>query len=1435
MVLVAALALFGVWMTTHWGRLTGDPDALIRFVLGAVFAAAIILRRKNSEKLPFVLPRWIVPLVLVAGTFAALGGIIFKLHIVEWIGILMLLLACSVWISPIRFGPDLLIAFVILFWMHPLPGQLFGWLQANMQRLSVMGAEFILHAANVRVWGDGMVLRTGYQNFMVPESCSGMRTAVTVFLCTLGVGVLLRLKWFETIAFVLLGLAQVLLLNIARISFMVLWAPRMPPEWASTFLHDSLAIFLMGAILIVQLEASWWFWWSRRRQRIKEGILNRELEAPDKASIVPHSLRRLGFVLAILLSLSLIVFGVFGIVYKARAHHRKEMIREVADGLMESDPIAADSAIKAALALVPGDSTLLSMQARNDLVRGRFEEGLAILVAKEAAGKTLSLEETILQSWALMRMGRSSEAKVIIDALPSENDQIPGVAMLKAEFAAMDNRSEDAARYVLLASRSYRMLGRIRSLFPYLALHEQWEAIAKSDQDQPYAELHQALIVIHANHRVGDLTGVAKVMSQAIKVWPDDPRFLKDLYRLAEQRQGSEWEARFERNVRANVSRLSVDMLVMVQDYSWRIVRPDLAWIAFCRLQHHDAADPALLVAPARYGGLWCRFRRHQLNVEAESAAATLDLRPVIESFATCGPFRGFVKRIPLLSETGRAADPAFRKDCFVRCLEELAVRETEAPLSNRLLRLYPMVLAMSDRYDEAHARLDRMLELYPNQKDDIVFQHGVFYDQQAKWQESYEALRHHSQVRAFPNLTADLLLIKAMMHLDLGVCAMDVMQRARLAFPGSLRLDLAESAIWDVFGFKEQALAVMSRSASGANSPSTVALLHETGRRNAARTLSDALGIPLPRRAAGQKLSLPSATWTLKRRWPPPMDATALGERIVELESRIELATSPFIKDILSLELETRKSEVGTQKSEDGGRRSELGTQNSESGTPNPPIVRTPLSTVDTPTPASPQSTLNTLPSTVHTQQLERWESIGRDDCEKMGALYQLAMLAARAQRYELADAALGRCLELFPESLIVWRARIALTEGDPTIVSEAYAKCPNDPEIWLANLVVNVQIENRKSEIGSQNPEDRTQNPQPPPDTPPSTVHVSPPTSPQTPNALLPSLPLCSNTPNPGPGAISNIVSTAISDGTFSPGTLVRAGDYLLSQRQPALAAALAKAAIPESRGLLAAHVLGLRTALVLGDARWAQACAINGIENAQDPTPFYKTLVDIKIARRQVDNDLLVALEYLQDQDDAEPRWAESLGRVYFEKGDMRRALSIFGSVIEGDTKGVSIQTLILAAEAARRNSKTDRAISILEAAYSLQPERLSVLNNLIYLLAQNPKTLSRARALMPQLLNIGSDSFAVMDTAAVVYLKSGDLKNAKVWMEKAMKALDNDNYSAKEVRLNAAELQARRGEFEGARQSVEELRRDTTRTDFIDQKARGLLREIQSLER
>ncbi len=1341
LVFLAAALLFGTWLFVHWDRVTGDADAFIRFTLGMLFAILVVLRRKNPEHAGMRIPDVVFPLALAAGTLGALAGIIFRIHILEWAAVLLLLFACCMWIAKPHQRTDLALAFLVLFWVHPLPGQVFGWMQGSMQRLSVIGSERVLHVFNVRVWGDGIVLRAGYHNFLVPEACSGMRTSVTVFLCALGVGLLLRLRWWETLFFVMLGLAQVLVLNIARISYMVVWAPRMPPEWAEKFLHDTLGIFLLLGIVLVQFEACWWSWRSRRRAFIRDGIRRKELELSDKASIIPHPLRRLIRVALVLGGVGLVGFGVFAVVYKNRPHHRKEMIREVAEGLMETDPASAYRAIQTVRRISPYDKDLLLLQANTDFVLGRFDEGLAAMEGLEARGVRLGLAETIMKCWALTRIGRFGDARTLVGTLPPAHDLIPGVAMLKAEFAAMDGAPETAARHLAAAAASHLMLTRIRNMFPYLARHEQWAAIAVADHDRPYAEIQHALIALHSNQQVDNLSGLMRAMGHAIRSWPDDARLMRSLYELASHRQGGEWEAHFERNFRANIGRLSADALSAAKSYAWRLGRPDLAWLAHLYLERASPQDPELLMAPALFGQAWNRFRRHSLGVQAGDAGSVINLAPVLVLLAPVRPVRDFYRRIPMFDEALSVVNSqsAARRHLETG-IEALARRGADGPLSERHLRIYPEALAMLGRYDEAHVRIDQLIEVFPEREADMLFQHAVYYDRQGEWQAAYEVLDEYRRLRPAPNLTAEMLRINALMNLNLTVCAMDVLANARRVFPGNVRLVLADAAIWDAFGYKEQALHVLTQSPAAVNLPVMVRLLHDTGRTAAAQQLNAVLRLGAFGAGSGTEppMGLPPATLALAPRWPAPPDRDAIDGNLKTLRTQYETDRSPYIKALRALVIEWMEE-----------------------------LARGPYVPADAAATAA---------------RVAHWEAAGRTPLERVGAVYELAMLAVRHDDGPLARAALRRGLVSAADNVVLWRVLAALSDGDADVMREAERRCPADPEIFLAGLVRAVKAESD----------------------PAARRAVAAP-------------------------RVDAVADTHV----FSPETLVRAGDYLLAEGMPDLAARLVRGVVPRARGLLAADVLDARTALMLGDAGRAQAAVVRGIETARDPTLFYRALVDIKIARQQVDGGLFSALEYLKGAHRDEPRWAEALGILYFQQGNMRRALSMLGTAIDDNINAVQSHTLLLAAEAARLDDRTDRALRILESAYALHPENVSVLNNLVYLLAQNPSTLARARALLPKLLEQGADIFQVLDTAAMVTMRSGDMAQAEVWMNKALQLLEGRAYAAHEVRLNAAELLMRQGNLQAAREAIEALRRDPARPDHVDQRARRLLRELESM--
>jgi len=1343
MVLLAAATLFGAWLVINWTRVTAEADAGIRFTLGLFFCVLLVIRRKRPEADGGLrVPDGVVPWALVVGTLAALCGIILPVHTLEWGGVLLMLLACLCWRSTPRARPDLMLATFMLFWVHPLPGTLFDGLQAVMQRLSVTGSELVLHVLNVRVWGDGTILRTGYQNFLVPEACSGMRTSVTVFLCALGVSLLLRLRWWETLGVVLLGLVQVLVLNIVRISYMVLWAPRMEREWAEHFLHDSLGLFLLAAIVLVQVEAAWWRWWTRRRWALREGGVRPDKELPDHASIIPHPLRRLGFILLVLSGLGLVGFGSFVIAYKSRTYHRKEMIREVASGLMETDPASAYRAFAETLRYFPNDTELLALQASTDLLLGRFDDGLLLLDALERVGGGLGLRETVMKSWALSRVGRVPEARALVNALPQESDRLPGVAMLKAEFAAMDGVPEEAARHLRVASGSHMMLPRIRALFPYLARHEQWAAIAVADHDRPYAEVYQALIALYATQQVNNFSKMVQVMEQALKAWPDDPRFMRSLFEIASRRREGHWMNQFERSFRANIDKMPADLASEAAGYCWRLSRPDLAWLAYLRLEKVSPGDPERLIAPALHGQGWARFPRRDLSIQSDSFERMLDLIPVLNLFSRTGPFREFRQRIPMIDDvSASAADRASGRIYLEKGLAALTQREAQGPLGERFMRLYPVVLAMLNRFDEAHERLDRIRTTYPERSAEILFQHANLYHQQQDWQRAYEMLVEYHQRGGGANLTVELLRVSVLMNLDLGVCAMQVHEEARRAFPGSERLDLAESAIWDAFGFSAQALHVLSRAPAGSTSPAAINLLYATGRTAQARQLESALRIAPAGQAVrpSPPLWLPPASFVLTPRWPPPLDAVALQTRRESLKQEHLQATSPYVKALRGVMLAWVEEQLSAESAS----------------------LRADASRTES--------------------WLAAWESVGRTPLEKTGALYELAMLSARQQDLSLARTALQRTLVHSPANPVIWRALVSLSEKDSAVVQAAVDKCPADPELVLAELVMQVD----------------------------GTADT---------NRWV---------------AVQQRVDRMAADDTFAPEVLIRAGDFLLSRNRADRVEPLVRAALSRASGLLVAHVFALRSAILRGEPDKALPAVLRCIEQAEDPVPFYRIMVELKVARRQVDNDLLGALEYLQAHRKDEPRWAELLGSLYFHKGDMRRSLNVLGTAIGSDVKRVRLQTLLLAAEAARLDDKTDRAIQLMEAAYSLYPQELGVLNNLVYVLAQNPKTLARARDLLPKLLDTGGDQFAVMDTAAMVALRSGDTQQAEQWMSKAIENLKGDGYAAREVQLNAAELKWRLGAVKEARQTIGDLRMDPQRSDFIDQRSRRLLRDIDML--
>lgn len=1323
-VLFVALALFVIWSSRNFGRVLLDDNGLIVYCLGTILSLMILVRHKPREQVSEP-PRMARLAALgVGGTFLALCGIVFGVHQFEWLGIVLMLYACLRWSLPSRYGRDLLLALFVLYWANPLPTAIIGKMQLLMQHISVTGSEWVLQWINVRVWADGLVLWMGAKAFGVPEACSGLRTASAVLVCTLGASVLFRFRWFETLCFLAAGVLQVLLMNIARISFMVVWAPRMPPEWAENFLHDTLGILLLISILAIQIEAAWWKTWSARRRRYREGVARGELETPDKATVLPR-LWQLAFKWLWLLAVVAFVAGALAaIAWRHRPAHRAAMIADVAESLIESHADVSERAIDAALRFTPDDTSLRQRRSRILARRGKFDQALAELDTLGA----LSTADTVLRSWLLLSLDRLDEAVALVNSLPADARDLPAVAMVRAEYACRQNDADEASRNLLRVGKSHLFMTRVRSLYPYLALHEQWRTIAAVDGSQPYRDVTTALIAVHAFLKSGDMSGAADALKRAMARWPEDVRFLNPLFLMSMERPGPEWEARLTVNLNRNLAHLGADELATAVGYAFRIGRADLAWIAFSRLRAVDPTDPSLQLAVAQYGASWFRFRKHEVGLEDRDKFATVDVRPLFLWSRNMRELKPLWDRVPVVDELARKTLADVRAKYLDAALDEFARRDAQGALPERMELEYPLALAVALRYDDAHRRWNELERKYPGRRAYVALQRARLYDAQARWQESYEESRRYLDTAESPAFTAVMLQINALINLGFGEYALEVAEDARRVFPGAPQLDNAVAAIWDVYGFKEEALFALVKAGSDLGFRSGVQLLQDTGRWQEARTRAAALGvkIPEPEPGARQPMVLPPAEMVVGRRWPAALPDAEMDRLAAALRKQAASATSPFVRGLFDIEAQWHASRGG-------------------GGTSDP----------------------------------ARWRAAGRSKLEQMSALKRLAMLLARQAKWDEAAKVINEAVALAPRSPMLRRIAVAISEGERKTVDAGYAAHPQDPYLWLAWLVTRLRAE--------------------------------------------------------GPGTwLEQNVSQAAEKDLYSPGATVRAGDLLLRQKLVKPATVLARDALDRARGLLPAYVLGMQCALAQNDMRWALSCALAGAERAADPVPFFRVIVQIKSSAKTVDPQLLEALEYLKLHSPSETEWGERLGQAYFEKGDAKRALTVFSEVMADDAKNVRVKTLLMAAEAARLQGETPRAVEVLEAAHANYPQKVSVLNNLIYVLAQSDRTLPRAKGLLPDLLSKAGDMAAVLDTAAFVYLRSGELDRADEYIQKALDLVKPGEYGVAEMRLNAAEIRYRLGRYEEARRQLDIVRSSPEVSEMVEASVRSLQDRLRDLK-
>lgn len=1325
-VLSSALVLIAAWVWANAARLAAGQNGVLTLFLGAIFACALIFRPKPKED-ALKLPGWGLGILGACGMGFALVGLIVPVHQLQWLGILLVLYAALAWALPSRYGKDLLFALFLVYWIHPLPSQLFGPLQMGMQWLSVKLSEGLLQVFNVRIWGDGFVLRTGARVFGVPEACSGMKTAITVMLCGVGVGLLMRLRPRAMAVLLAIGLVQVLILNVLRIAGIVWIGMDQPADWNDKVLHDTMGIFLLLAVGLIHLDAILIQQWIRARARIVEleetnDLVGEEVEKSLRWPVFWRFVFKWWKPIAVLLIAGTLTATV---VIRQNPHHRMEMIRSVAQGLMTiTDYENAQRAVQAALALEPGNDELMTDMARIKIARGKQEEGLRIIRRKPARER--SLGERVLEARALLELKRIQEVAEVVSAFPVESRNLPGVAMVLAEFNAVLDKPSEVAGHVVKAARGVGTQEGIRNLFPYMASRNLWDSIRQVDSETPYATPLQGVIAAESRLRINDIAGAANILRRCMKDRESNPIFLNPVIRVAHEWPTREWLGRFESLFLANMKVLKPGDLTLAMDGAFAVGRADLGWIAYRRLETVAPDDPMLLIAPAEYGRKWFLFRHDIIGVPG-SRSEMVDIKPFLQFAGRQSPWKELWADIPLADELGGIITREGYQRRLKMCLDALVKVESQGKLDFRLQLLWGRVLGELGRWDEAHAKLRTFEKTSPRRHRDFLLAHADLYKAQSEWESCFEILSEYIRMEAHPPLTVWLDIANASMSLDLGAYAMGCMEEARRDYPESEEWSLAMVGLWSFFGFAEDALFVVNGMKNSPHPAVRAKLLMETGRVVEGQKLAmvENLGeLAAPKR---QTELLSPAEWVLEWRGGQIQEADYEREK-----KAIKPYQAPFLRAL-------NKARAAWYDSRGRGTASDIAA----------------------------------------------WDAIGRDPREKAVALNEIGLLLLRQGRTNEADQAISKALDYMPGWSLLWRLKLIACgagENKTTLAETAVQACPLDSELWLAQVVL-------KGRSGA------------------------------------------------GPDWAAREARKVIESKSQSPGTLVRAGDFWLRQDYTNAACLAARAAIAGGQGLLPAYVLGVTAAIKTKDYPWALACARGGAEQALEPWPFYKIIIGLKGRSGKADPDVVRALEELSLRYPQEGIWAAQLGEVYFRKGQTDRALGVLEDALarEEGKKQALPRTYLLAAEAARREGNLARAIKILKSCRAKYPDDVNVLNNLIFTLAQDPLYANEAATLLPDLLKVKKDDFAIYDTAALVFMRAGDLQRAEEYMKKALSMVKRGEYAWLEVYLNAAEAQIRLGKYKDARASLTLIMKSPERSATMDARARELQDELTRRER
>ncbi len=1183
--------------------------------------------------------------------------------------------------------------------------------------------EWCMHLLRMPVWADHTVLRTDLYAYDIRVGYHSAGAMLTALVLSIAIACWKRYRGFALFYMITASCTVTWFTNILRIILIIQFGPAPTTTTMTDLLRDTTVMHAILTMIIVWTNMMVIDSHRHTQQQKSPPLPGAETGAFSEIPPFWHRVFRRHRHLYLFVP-TLLLVALVG--YAGRTQRRlvlwKQLVRDMAaQGYHEY-------ALNLGHTLTPlqqNDTAWQLQLSRIMLLANRPEAAQEVLteIERQALRAGHGAEHALLYAYAQMLQQNEKETHGAIQKLHRYATQDPIWQIIFLELAMASGNQDDILVHAPLAVQADTERERIRPAIPALQYSGTWRTLLDSTRWITWeaTPLETLRMQIMAQLQLGQTSAAAERTQFALQRYPGEIGLIAPVL-VFMHNTPTEWEPRFTRLIQQAIHNHAApaERLAIIHA-AFAAKRPDLAWQAYQKLRNDDPnclyADLALI----RYAERWFRFRNHYLRLPAPATTATTDVYPYI-LLGRHIPL--FTSSLPAIPHSGEFALLLQDEDWMQRRKEGTLARIQENPTvltEQPVLRLhYAALLENTGNLEKAYQQFSLLAQEHPTY-------HALALHHRARLAAQTSTPWHGYQLLRTILTDAAPLTPEALSQ------AIEKAQPQAIAFKDQSvhQLPLITQLIhlqWE----SRQYLAALATAREG---------LRRFPESTTLRTMT--ADMLLQANMPDQALKLLQDTTS---RRTPETDA---------LEAEALIATQRFS----ALPTFRRQRLLPPQATT---------PQNPDERLPPAEYVLSPI---------LPEQILLLPPSTnnpihhlfQHVQEhperdidFEAWLHTPETRLQQAEAMHLLSSLLHTQSRSDLARQAAQFAVFANPHDPWLWQSYLRSTTEHQPWISLARTFCPEDPELWLAELVWYARDQKNKDPFM----------------------------------------------------AIQRLMDEALESETFTVEARVRAADFLWRGGQYDQATILIESFFGKERGLLAAHLLGMEAA----ERRGRQGRALHHIEAAIEAAGEAAPELYARFIKRIVrqgdipsDSNIIHALRNLHEAEPDNLFWTELLGYTRYQRGGanvIEAGQKMQRAIQAGSTNRV---VFLIAAEGLRRLNRTSDAANILQQGLEIMPEDPVLLNNTAYILATNPATAEQALAYMDALKPLAETDPVIRETLAFVLLRNDQLDEARALLARNLQETPPDSLSWFRSQMHISEIVWRQGRREIAISMLEQLLR------------------------